>query len=99
MFPDFNSYVRARDYRTKPEWVIDLTGYGDRAAASWRASRKQKTITEQERYADGKKAEEMAGAVLFWLHGHGNDWPDSRHDVRPAIEHIREALAAPKRPS
>lgn len=94
MFSDFNSYVKARDYRTKLEWLIDLTGYGDRAAASWRASRKQKTIAEQERYVDGKKA----GAVLFWLHGQGHDWPESRHDVRPAIEHIRAALAAPKQP-
>jgi hypothetical protein len=93
MYSDFDGYVTARGYRTKPEWIIDLTRYGDGAEASWKASRKQKTIREQDRYADGKKAEEMAGAVLFWLHGQGNHWPDTRHDVRPAIEHIKAALA------
>lgn len=95
MYSDFNSYVMARDYATKPEWIIDLTRYGDGAEASLKANRKQRSIREQDRYADGLRAMEMAGAVLFWLHGQGNSWPDTRHNVHPSIEHIRAALAGP----
>ncbi len=65
MFSDFNSYVKAWDYRTKPEWLIDLTGYGDRAAAPWRASRKRKTIAEQNATLMARRPRKWPGPFCF----------------------------------